>query len=292
MFATDELHYFEDKAYFSNELDLASTGKDPLQWIAGLYEYHEAFTQGDAFDAPFQPELATPLGSAPNPQRDYFDGEQRATSDSYAGFAQIDWSLTPQLKFSGGLRDTRDTANITERTRLICFGALPGCGASAAVFGDAFTPAIDITQFAVSFAPAPGVVSPTTLDPATGYYSRNLAGAWGGLTGTAGFEWTPDAQTLVYVKYARGYKAGAFNSTTLLAVPETRPEFLDDYEAGIKRDFGRTFQLNAAVFYYNYHDMQIPVTVQPPAGPASAVGILQHEAGRLLRRVASWKATW
>jgi iron complex outermembrane receptor protein len=266
VFGTDELHYFEDKAYFSNELDLTSTSKGPLQWIVGLYEYHEAFTQGDDFDQPFQPQLSTPVNGAPNPSRDLFNNGQRVGSDSYAGFAQVDWSVTPQLKFSGGLRDTRDSEAVTEQARLICFGS-PNCGPPAAIFG-ALTPVVDITQFAVSFAPAPGVVGPTTLDPATGFYSRKLAGSWGGLTGTAGAEWTPDAQTLIYAKYARGYKSGAFNGGNLLALPETQPEFLDDYEAGFKRDFGRTLRLDVAAFYYNYHGMQIPLMVQPPNGPA------------------------
>ena len=266
VFPTTEQHYFEDKAYLSNEVDLASTGKRRLQWIAGLYEYQEQFTQGVGVDLPFQAEVATPLGSAPDPLRALYAENQRASSDSYAGFVQADWSITPQLKFSGGLRYTRDSAAVTEMFRLICFGP-PGCGAPAAVFG-ALTPAIDITRFAVSFSPAPGVAGPTTLDPATGFYSRRLAASWGGVTGTAGAEWTPDEQTLVYVKYSRGYKAGAFNAGTLLALPETQPEFLDDYEAGFKRDFGRTFRLNAAAFYYNYFGMQIPLVIQPPAGVA------------------------
>jgi iron complex outermembrane receptor protein len=259
---------FYDSQYsssFSNELDLSSTNNGLLQWIAGLYEYHQQASDAQRINLPFQTQLTTPLGVAPNPSSDAFDVGQVMTSDSYAGFAQADWRILPRLKLSGGLRYTDDTEHGVEDTRLICFG-LPGC-APAAIFG-AFTPAIDITQSFVSLAPDPGVVGPPTLNPATGFFSRGLSASWSAVTGTAGAEWTPDSHSLVYAKYSRGYKAGGFNAGAGIVVsPETEPEFLDAYEAGAKHDFGRTLQINSALFFYDYQGMQIPLTVQPPAGP-------------------------
>ena len=268
IFPTLVQEYTEGKIYFSNELDLTSTGAGALQWIAGLYQYHDQFDQDVGLAEPFQTQLANPVGPTnppPNPSLDLFNAGQTGTSNSYAAFAQIDWSILPQLKVSGGLRYTHDQQTGVEATRQICLG-VPGCGASAADFG-ALTPAIDITKFVISFAPAPGVVGPPTLNPATGFYSRDLAGSWSAVTGTAGAEWTPDSASLVYAKYSRGYKSGGFSIGSIPANPETQPEFLDAYEIGVKRNVGLSFQVNSAAFYYNYSGMQIPLTVQPPTGP-------------------------
>ena len=135
------------------------------------------------------------------------------------------------------------------------------------------TSAIDVTQFLISTAQDPGVVGPPTLNPAAGFYTRGLSDSWRAVTGTAGAEWTPDPHTLVYAKYSRGYKAGGFNAGNgLVPLPETGPEFLDAYEVGAKRDFGRTLQVNAALFYYDYGGMQIPLTVQPRGRPGVFAG--------------------
>jgi iron complex outermembrane recepter protein len=259
--------FFDDQysSSFSNELDLSSTDSGPPQWIVGLYEFHQRTSDAQRINLPFQTQLTAPLGGPLNPSSDAFDVGQTMTSDSYAGFAQADWLIFPQLKLSGGLRYTDDAEHGVEDTRLICFG-LPGC-APAAIFG-ALTPAIDITQSFVSLAPDPGVVGPPTLNPATGFFSRGLSASWSAVTGTAGAEWTPDSHSLVYAKYSRGYKSGGFNAGAgIVASPETQPEFLDAYEVGAKHDFGRTLQINAALFFYEYQGMQIPLTVQPPAGP-------------------------
>ncbi len=63
------------------------------------------------------------------------------------------------------------------------------------------------------------------------------------------------------MKYSRGYKSGGFNASTIAVNPESQPEHLDAIELGGKEVFNRTFQVNGALFYYNYKDKQIPLTV-------------------------------
>ncbi len=266
VFPTVLFNYREDKMYYSNELNLTSTGSGPFQWILGVYQYHEQYFQFVRIPLPDQPQLAAPLGAPANPSRDIYDINQHTSADSYAGFAQGDWQIVPTLKLTGGLRYTYDLENALESTRQLCLG-LVSCGAPAAVDG-AFTPALDITEFLISFAPAPGVKAPPTLNATTGFWSRPLGATWSAVTGTAGAEWTPDSESLLYAKYSRGYKAGGFNTGSIVAFPETKPEYIDAYEIGGKRDFGSQFQVNLALFYYNYDGMQIPLSVQPSSGPA------------------------
>ncbi|MCA1804749.1 MAG: TonB-dependent receptor, partial [Xanthomonadaceae bacterium] len=85
---------------------------------------------------------------------------------------------------------------------------------------------------------------------------------WQAYTPEFSLEHTPDVNRLYYVRVARGYKAGGFNTSTLQASFD--PEFLWSYEAGFKATFPRQrLRLNAALFYYDYRDMQLNT---PPAG--------------------------
>ncbi len=100
------------------------------------------------------------------------------------------------------------------------------------------------------------------IDPVTGQFTRKLCDSSSATTGTLGVEWTPSSDTLVYARYSRGYKAFGLSAGGGLANPEAAPEHVDSYEVGIKKDFGHTLQVNAAVFYYNYTDLQAPVSVK------------------------------
>src|SRR5678815_2252190 len=72
-----------------------------------------------------------------------------------------------------------------------------------------------------------------------------------------------------YAKYSRGYKAGGFNSgitSPVVTNPYTGAEHNDAFEIGLKKDFGRTLQVNLAAFYYSYEGFQAPVTTIPTGG--------------------------
>jgi iron complex outermembrane receptor protein len=58
-----------------------------------------------------------------------------------------------------------------------------------------------------------------------------------------------------------GFKSGGFNASSPGSAPY-RPETLDAYETGVKMDLlDRRVRLNAAVFYYNYNDIQVQTLV-------------------------------
>ena len=282
-FPSVPFNYIEDKSYFSNELNLTSTGNGPVQWILGLYQYHEFFGQSIDFPSPQQFQLASPISlltglPESNPTRNYYHAAQDMNEDSYAVFGQVDWKITDTLKLTGGLRYSDDHLAGTETTRQITLG-LPAFYASISpAFGGplgpfpflgAATPALDGTPFLISTAPARGVSTPTKINLATGFATRGLSATWSAPTGTAGLEWTPDRDSLYYAKYSRGYKAGGFNAGAIVAAPETNPEYLDAYEVGAKHQwFDRRLTTNVALFYYNYDNMQIPLSVQPATGPA------------------------
>jgi iron complex outermembrane receptor protein len=75
---------------------------------------------------------------------------------------------------------------------------------------------------------------------------------------------------MAYGKYSRGYKSGGFNAGwggQISANPESKAEHIDAFEIGAKQTW-KTFQVNGAIYFYNYQNLQIPLTYQPPTGPA------------------------
>ncbi len=264
--------YEEDKSWWSHELNLTSTGEGPLQWIVGAYLYHEEYRQPFDIALPGQAQLAAPSGAAANPDRTIYYTDQDMEMTSKAAFAQLDWAFAETWKLTAGLRYTKDRKSGYEQGRIFCFG----CAASVDPRNlGTLTPALDITASQFSGAVPTGstlvqngVVGPAVTDPFSGVRRRGLADDWDAWTGTLGLEWRPGDGTLAYAKYSRGYKAGGFNSGTILPFPETQSEHVDAFELGLKRNWTERLQTNVSAFYYDYQDAQTPISVQPTVGPS------------------------
>ncbi|HLK23862.1 MAG TPA: TonB-dependent receptor [Caulobacteraceae bacterium] len=281
--------FIENEQFFSHELAFSSTYEGPLQFLGGLYWYHDHYDQPiDVNNYPFQTQLQHPLTVAftqapANPASATAITDRNASSDSYAVYGQADWKATEQFKITVGARYTWDRTSGVLSDRFIAFDN-PILGLfgfpTASTFG-ANTPAIDVTPLfdagpcATIAATHPKGVGQCRTNTTTGLDSTNFGGNFGALTGTAGIEWTPDSHTLAYFKYSRGYKAGGFNTPIINANVETPPEYVDDYEIGVKLSHP-TWQINGDVFYYNYTNDQQPLSVESPlpGGGFQTVGSL------------------
>ena len=243
--------YNEDEEFYSHEFNIASTWDKPLQYIAGLYYYHEKFQYPIDVFQPQQTQLSTPLNAstgtaaAANPQRLLLHNNTYSSISSKAAFVQVDYKIFGDFKLTGGLRYTNDEKKAVEEQRAVCFVvctvAASAGGLDPARFGSligtnpAIPPSVDVTLSQGGFLPGgttlaqllatgqangagqQGVIG-YSYDRASGNLRRSLRGGFNAVTGTAGLEWTPDRRTLAYFKYSRGYKAGAFNTVTGAAV--------------------------------------------------------------------------
>lgn len=258
--------FVENESFFSHEVDFQSTGNGPVQWLAGLYWYHENYDQPINVLDPNQPQVGSPVlfspflsPAAPNPSRSVYNEDTRLVENSLAAFTQVDWNITPTLKLTGGVRYSADSKYGEEAFRLVLFD-FEEAGLGVNTFGAA-TPAFDATSCtAANAAPHPGA-GLCTIDTATGMAMRHLDAHWQAWTGTVNLGWTPDADTLAYARYSRGYKTGGFNSGIVAPSPMTLPETVDAFEVGFKRTFFQNFQTNIAAFYYNYANDQQPLGV-------------------------------
>ncbi|HEX7946493.1 MAG TPA: TonB-dependent receptor, partial [Phenylobacterium sp.] len=282
-------NYQEREEWWSHEINIISTGDGPLQYVFGAFLYHENYDQpvytmleNEAKLDGFILNSATGGAAPADPLRRIYDDRPHFNLHSKAIFTQIDYKFSDTLKTTLGLRYGTDHKHGYESTRIVfapgtLSGALP----------------IDVTQGALGLVGGKGVVS-TTYDPKTGFKTRLYDDTWRAATGTAGLEWTPNDDTLVYGKYSRGYKAGGFRigiDTSLGADPETKKETLDSFEIGLKTNIGRTLQINGDIFYYEYSNAQVPLS-QPSATAGGTANSVLFNVPRAVTKGLEVETIW
>jgi iron complex outermembrane receptor protein len=252
VFAQYTSEFIENTNYYSNEINLTSSGEGRFSWILGLYQFHEdtenplsLLAPGNAaqINNPFT--RAAPSGiapsatpAAPNTRGRFFFANGELDSDSYAAFGQVDYMINDRWSLTAGLRYNRDEKVGTEQFRIIAFLPIP------VALGGSGTGATD--------------VSPTLN-------MRRLEDSWDNITGKFSLQYQPSDTTLVYASYNRGYKSGGFNLGTIVGgndpnADSVDEETIDAYELGFKSDITQSFRLNGSFFFYDFMDAQVPFT--------------------------------
>jgi iron complex outermembrane receptor protein len=271
-----DLMYQEYDHWGSDEFSFQSTTDSPFQWTAGAFFYHQQYGNPISAAAPFQPQFGHPALftgglAAPNPHNYLFYQGYKISDDSEAGYAQVSYKINDQLKVSGNIRYTNDHKYGNESARYVLFSSAIINGYSP--FYGAATPSFDITTgpfgltcptgnpASCGAGPLAKGVTSIGVTHANGIIYRNLGDSSNAVTGGAGIEWTPTPDIFVYARYGRGYEDLTFNSGYVSANPEVGPEFLNSYEVGYKQNFGHTISVDTALFYYDYQNFQLPISV-------------------------------
>lgn len=187
-----------------------------LRWYAGAYYLHiESEIQDDVTIAPLGAYLRQAYGME---------------TDSYSGFTQVEFDISPTVTAIGGVRVAREKKDYFYTSTLFAT-ATPDGGQG----------------------PLIGPARPSFF----GKSSDTL------VTAKAQLEFRPNDDLLIYAGWNRGSKSGSFNAPYAgsFAYPNDEmpydPEKLDAYEIGTKLDLmDRKLRLNGAVFYYDYTDYQ------------------------------------
>lgn len=82
---------------------------------------------------------------------------------------------------------------------------------------------------------------------------------WDEFTPKVGIDWRYTDDILLYASYAEGFRSGGFNGRNYTedTIGPYEPEYVDQYEIGMKGDFlENTLRLNLAAFYTDYSDKQ------------------------------------
>lgn len=182
----------------------------------------------------------------------------RIETESFAAFASGEFDVTDTLTLTGGLRYTNEEKTLTASQN---GGAIIGAILSLP------------TPFAAGLLP--GVL------PAVAPFADKRSDS--DVSPTIGLNWKPNDDTLVYGRFARGFKSGGWSldfvsfGQTLqsdataatfdpllpvrmadLSTIDFEPEQLDTFEVGVKTVlFDRRLQLTAAAFFIDYSDIQV-----------------------------------
>ncbi|PEQ11948.1 hypothetical protein B2G71_14295 [Novosphingobium sp. PC22D] len=169
-------------------------------------------------------------------------------------FAQGTYDLTDQLSLTGGIRYTIDKVVGEGGTRQIFF----------------FAPNTPTFQCAAY----PGRPAASGEDCVTRIKQKSEKPTW-----LLGIDFKPTLDTLIYAKYARGYRQGNVNASNTVPVA-WGPEKVDTYEIGAKVTFRGMFNgyFNVAGFYNDFSDQQLSANLIPDptipnntASPAQAI---------------------
>lgn len=184
--------------------------------------------------------LALPLLNPINPSITSGD----VTTRSFALFGQGSFRVTDALSFTGGLRYSKDKKGLD-----ISSTAGGNCALRAG------SPPVLLPNTAC-------LVSQRRTDSAVSYL--------------ASLEYKFDRDILLYLKTSRGYRAGGFNlrGTTPETYGPFAPEFVTDYEVGLKTEFfDRRLRFNISAFHTNYDDIQRGVLVPNGVGGVATTTI-------------------
>lgn len=210
---------------FQQEIRLSSSDSlAPFRWtIGGFYFDYKV----DSYVNAQLPIGIPPFGIDTPISLETFADQKR---HSYAGFGEVQFSLSPQFSVTAGARIEKESAKFK--------------------FNQVYTP-LGLTTAVLGAAPV-------TFSPALNGDLARIDKTFysGGIT----LNYTPSNDVLVYASLKRGVKPGGF-STPLSGIPTSDFKFneekLDALEAGIKSDLlDGKLRVNASAFHYWYNDYQ------------------------------------
>ncbi|RMB26717.1 iron complex outermembrane receptor protein [Sphingomonas sp. PP-F2F-G114-C0414] len=216
--------YISRQDTVSQELRVQSNGHDRLRYVAGVYYAHDLIRNASSLDV-------LPVLRAPTPDNPSgvdlvagigdFAWPSRQVTNSYAGFGQLDFDLTPRLTLTGGLRYSADRKRFDYRAEA-AGGTIPlFTYADAKTFG--------------SWSGRAGLQYRFS-DAANVYASYNRGTKSGGFF--SGFAQDPSLIGPYKDETVDAYEVGA------------KTQWLD-----------RRLGLNVSAFYYDYEDLQVFTSV-------------------------------
>ena len=223
---------------YSQEFRLASPQEDKLRWLLGTHYFKETL---DSSAVRFKPPGLLANGASNQTGTVYRDLNYTHDTESLAAFGNVKYDFTDQFTLGGGLRWTEEKK--------------------------------DIDLNLVQRVNSGGVLIP--LAGADNNGSRSQDKTWNAWTWDLTPEYKVNDNVLVFFRYAKGFRSGAFNtglSGGLNQLTTVDPEKLDSYEIGLKSNWlNNRLIANANVFYYDYKNIQVNLLTATQNGLVTAL---------------------
>jgi outer membrane receptor protein involved in Fe transport len=234
----------EDYSQTSQELRITSDTDQRLSWIGGVFWQKYDLTETDYIFVPGNSVIVPLLNG--NPALPMGSGSAFAntanprlfTQDSelYAAFAQATFNVTDSFRISAGGRYSSEDKSGSRTTNLTA--GVGGAPLPPGLIDVLYNAVFRIQRHSVS-----GDRSESKFSPLI-----NLQYDFGG-------------DSMAYLSWSKGYKSGGYDARSNQAPAnggtfEYEPEEATNYELGVKASIGRAAQVNAAVFFTDYKDLQ------------------------------------
>jgi iron complex outermembrane receptor protein len=231
---------------FSQEFRIASPSDQPLEYLAGAYYQSDYTWIGLVQNFPFLNSIIPTIPPFA-PLVPYLPVGRNITytqdEDVYSLFGALTWNMTPALKLNVGLRRSSVSKSFTQD--LFYAHGTTTFGGQVPL-----PPAVASLPSAFGLGP-PGFISGHSTDRAP--------------MPSAGLQYHFAPQAMAYFSFARGFKAGGFNSADssgIAANAAYRPEHVNAYELGVKSKWlDNRLLLNLDVFRSDYSDLQVATLV-------------------------------
>ena len=247
IFDATSTHYYNELNQFTQELRLSGDVADSWRYVAGLFYEHDDLDQVDGSDLSGQP-----IPGITPPFADQFFAQFNQKLETAAAFMNIEFDVSDALTIDAGARYTHDKTEVNDV--LLGLGNLPQTGKEKFV-----TPCL-ITTFTTADNPTAPIGSPACpfLGPIAPLYSDERTDE--NFSWLLGLEWKTAEDVLVYGNLTTGYRAGGYSLPFAGAATTFDPEDIFAQELGIKsRWLDGRLQVNAAVFHFQYDDVQVNV---------------------------------
>jgi len=250
---------------FTHEIQAKSADGGPFEWLVGAFYMEEENSIRFDIDISQIPvsrlPASGPIVIVPTEPGDTAYSmsfvQPKRTLDSKAVFAQATYSLTEELRLTGGIRRTTESKKDVGGRNWVCpdFGATVGNGGRLIGPGGPLTPETCGSAYADTGGnwPGGGFNDGKTEDSKTTWLGRA--------------EWDINPDLMTYASVSTGFKSGGLSDGGRRHLPEN----LTSYEVGLKADFGRTLTFNAAAFYMDYKDLQVSAVERLPNGQQQLV---------------------
>lgn len=271
---------------YSHELQLKSTDGAPFQWIAGLFAIRE--DNSIRFDIDIS-QIAPPGGEGPIVVTPVLPSDTawamsfiqpKRTLDSKAVFGQGTYALSKELRLTAGARWSSEQKQDIGGRNWVCptFGATVGAGGHLIGAGGPVTVASCGSEFAPGTWPGGGANDGKIDDSSSTYLVRA--------------EFAPSKDLLTYANVATGFKSGGLSD----GGRRHKPEFLTNYEAGVKSEFfNRQLAVNLSAFLMKYKDMQVSSIEYTGTGDGRQQQLVTSNAAKAsisgLEAEVSWRIT-
>jgi iron complex outermembrane recepter protein len=244
-----------DHEQFSQELQMVGS-TDTLDYAVGLYYYDDESSFRNHRIASF------PLATSDTSSHD-------VAAEATSVYGQFTYRASEESKvaITAGLRYTEETKDVTYLWR--------GYNSN---FINMFYPKL-LTGNAAAYNPNDNYVTneqAETLPERAGIYGRKFSEDFSNLSGrlTVQYDLSDDAN--IYATYSTGYRSGGFNGDYFDQVNDSADAFneeeIESMELGYKSMFwdGRA-QLNAALYSYDYTDLQVSTVLTEGSKVTSAI---------------------